>query len=292
MRSPGRPPGWQRDQFQRFWVEIAKGTQSEEAAVAVGVASAVGSRWFRHAGGMRPISLCPLSGRYLSLNEREEIAILKARGSGVRGIARQVGRSPSTISRELRRNAATRPDSSGYRATAAQWHADRRAKRPKVAKLASNDSRTAPAVPCDVIGIDAANDLALLKTERPLVAKSGDEPPYARLDSRTVGVGTIVKVTGYPAFSWQPVTQSGHVTWIGQTHLEETAPDFPPSDALMMEIRLRGGNSGSPVYIQGGEVIGMVDKRDSLRPALSIALAIHYAIELAQRYAAPWHGVD
>jgi IS30 family transposase len=140
MRSPGRPPGWQRDQFQRFWVEIAKGTPSEEAAVAVGVASAVGSRWFRHAGGMRPISLCPLSGRYLSLNEREEIAILKAKGSGVRGIARQVGRSPSTISRELRRNAATRPDSSGYRATAAQWHADRRAKRPKVAKLATNEA--------------------------------------------------------------------------------------------------------------------------------------------------------
>ena len=100
MRSPGRPPGWQRDQFQRFWVEIAKGTSSEEAAIAVGVASAVGSRWFRHAGGMRPISLCPLSGRYLSLNEREEIAILKAKGCGVREIARQVRRSPSTISRE------------------------------------------------------------------------------------------------------------------------------------------------------------------------------------------------
>ena len=140
MRSPGRPPGWQRDQFQRFWVEIAKGTSSEEAAIAVGVASAVGSRWFRHAGGMRPISLCPLSGRYLSLNEREEIAILKAKGCGVREIARQVRRSPSTISRELRRNAATRPDSPGYRAIAAQWHADRRAKRPKVAKLATNEA--------------------------------------------------------------------------------------------------------------------------------------------------------
>ena len=140
MRSPGRPPGWQRDQVQRFWVGIAKGVTSEQAAISVGVASAVGSRWFRESGGMRPISLAPLSSRYLSLAEREEIAIYKAQGFGVREIARQVGRDPSTISRELRRNAATRPDSSGYRAISAQWHADRRARRPKVAKLASNEA--------------------------------------------------------------------------------------------------------------------------------------------------------
>ncbi len=140
LRSPGRPPGWQRDQVQRFWAAIAKGVASEEAAISVGVASAVGSRWFREAGGMRPISLAPLSGRYLSLAEREEIAILKAKGCGVREIARQVGRHPSTISRELRRNAATRPGSSGYRAITAQWHADRRASRPKVAKLAANEA--------------------------------------------------------------------------------------------------------------------------------------------------------
>ena len=88
---------------------------------------------------MRPISLHPLCDRYLSLSEREEIAILKAKGCGVREIARQVGRSPSTISRELRRNAATRTDSSGYRAITAQWHAERRARRPKISKLAKNE---------------------------------------------------------------------------------------------------------------------------------------------------------
>jgi IS30 family transposase len=81
-----------------------------------------------------------LSSRYLSLKEREEIAILTAKGCGVRQIARQLNRSASTISRELRRNAATRPNASGYRAVNAQWHADRRARRPKVAKLAQNDT--------------------------------------------------------------------------------------------------------------------------------------------------------
>ena len=140
MQSPGAPTRWQRTQRQRFWVEIAKGVASEQAAVSVGVASAIGSRWFREAGGMRPINLAPLSGRYLSFVEREEIAILRAKGAGVREIARQVQRSPSTISRELRRNAATRTDSSGYRAVTAQWHANRRARRPKVAKLAANEA--------------------------------------------------------------------------------------------------------------------------------------------------------
>jgi transposase, IS30 family len=58
----------------------------------------------------------------------------------VREIARRVGRSPSTISRELGRNAATRGGLLEYRATTAAWHAHRRARRPKVAKLAGNDA--------------------------------------------------------------------------------------------------------------------------------------------------------
>jgi IS30 family transposase len=74
----------------------------------------------------------------LSFAEREEIALLRVAGCGVRGIARQLGRSPSTISRELRRNAATRGGRLDYRASTAQWHADLRARRPKPAKLAVN----------------------------------------------------------------------------------------------------------------------------------------------------------
>jgi IS30 family transposase len=79
-----------------------------------------------------------LSGRYLSLAEREELAILRAQGTGIREMARQIGRSASTISREVRRNAATRSGGLDYRAITAQWHADRAARRPKHAKLAVN----------------------------------------------------------------------------------------------------------------------------------------------------------
>jgi transposase, IS30 family len=138
MRSPGRPPVARREHRQRFWEAIAGGSSSEDSAVAAGVSPAVGTRWFREGGGMPTVSPAPLSGRFLSFVEREEIAVLHAQGYGVRETARRLGRSPSTVSRELRRNAATRGGGLEYRATTAQWHADRRARRPKVAKLAAN----------------------------------------------------------------------------------------------------------------------------------------------------------
>ena len=79
------------------------------------------------------------SGRFLSFREREEIAVLRSQGGGVRAIARELGRDPSTISRELRRNAATRAGKLDYRASVAQWKSDLVAKRPKTAKLVSNE---------------------------------------------------------------------------------------------------------------------------------------------------------
>jgi IS30 family transposase len=137
MKSPGAPKHRQDIQRQ-FWRVIATGVTSEAAAVEVGVSPAVGCRWFRHGGGMPPFSLDEPAGRYLSFREREEIAILRAQRVGVREIARQVGRDPSTISRELRRNAATRGGKLDYRASVAQWKAELEARRPKTAKLVAN----------------------------------------------------------------------------------------------------------------------------------------------------------
>jgi len=128
-----------REDRQRFWAAISRGLTSEDAAVAGGASPAVGTRWFRTSGGMPSVTMAPPSGRYLSFAEREELALLRARASSVREIARRLGRAPSTISRELRRNAATRGGDLQYRATTAQWHADRRARRPKTAKLARHE---------------------------------------------------------------------------------------------------------------------------------------------------------
>ena len=143
LPSPGRPSVVRREDHRQFWAAIAAGRSSEDAAVGAGVSPAVGARWFRRAGGMPPSHLAPaakpLSGRYLSFADREEIAIWRAQRHGVREIARRLERAPSTISRELRRNAATRSGGLAYRATTAQWHADRSARRPKPAKLAINE---------------------------------------------------------------------------------------------------------------------------------------------------------
>ena len=139
IRSPGRPTAGRREHRQEFWKAIARGVSSWEAALEAGVSQPVGTRWFRENGGMPPTNLTPLSGRYLSFAEREEIALLHAQQFGVREIARRIERAFSTISRELRRNAATRSGGFEYRASTAQWHAERKSRRPKVAKLAANE---------------------------------------------------------------------------------------------------------------------------------------------------------
>jgi IS30 family transposase len=137
--SPGRPTvAWREDRV-RFWAAIARGAKTEDAAAVAGVSGPVAFRWFRHAGGVNPALPPAVSGRYLSFAEREDIALLRARGVGVREIARQMGRDPSTVSRELRRNASTRTYRLDYKASIAQWHAERRARRPKVAKLVGNE---------------------------------------------------------------------------------------------------------------------------------------------------------
>ncbi len=137
MRSPGAP-SHRREIERLFWQEIATGVTSERAAEAIGVSQAVGTRWFRYRGGMPLSILNPVSDRYLSFAEREEIGLFSAQGVGVREIARRIGRSPSTISRELTRNAATGAGKLLYRASVAQWKADMVAKRPKQSKLVTN----------------------------------------------------------------------------------------------------------------------------------------------------------
>jgi IS30 family transposase len=57
-----------------------------------------------------------------------------------RACSRVANRSRRSSSRELRRNASTRTYRLEYRATTAQWHAERRASRPNVSKLAANDA--------------------------------------------------------------------------------------------------------------------------------------------------------
>ena len=121
--------------YQRFWAAMARGEFITDAAVEAGTYRKQGTRWLFAAGGVRPRRGRHLKGRCLTFAEREEIALGRARGDTVRSIAVAIGRSPSTVSRELSRNC----DASGrYRATTAHARAYDRASRPKPAKLVVN----------------------------------------------------------------------------------------------------------------------------------------------------------
>jgi hypothetical protein len=91
--------------YQLFWAAMARGEFITDAAVEAGTYRKQGTRWLVAAGGVRPRRGRGLKGRCLRLAQREEIALGRARGESVRSIPAAIGRSPSTVSRELRRNA-------------------------------------------------------------------------------------------------------------------------------------------------------------------------------------------
>jgi len=121
--------------YQTFWAAMARGEFITDAAAEAGTYRRKGAGWLAAAGGVRPRRGRDLKRRCLTLTEREEIALGRARGDSVRKVAEVIGRSPSTVSRELRRNS----DGLGrYRATSAHALAYDRASRPKPAKLLTN----------------------------------------------------------------------------------------------------------------------------------------------------------
>jgi transposase, IS30 family len=134
--SGGRLPA-SRPVRELFWAGVRSGLAVAEAGAAAGVGHTASARWFGQAGGVTANGPGPVSGRYLSVADREEIAIGVARGESLREIGARLEppRPASTVSREVRRN---RDGRGRYRALAAQGLAERRARRPKVAKLAGN----------------------------------------------------------------------------------------------------------------------------------------------------------
>jgi IS30 family transposase len=139
-----------RGVLREFWLLIREGVLREEAAARLGHDRQTGRKWFRQAGGVVPAYVtAQSSGRYLGFAEREEIFAGVERGDSIRLIARRLGRAPSTVQRELRRNMRHqlyrarqrrphgRPVSTpwNYRPSWAQGRAERMARRPKPAKL-------------------------------------------------------------------------------------------------------------------------------------------------------------
>jgi len=130
----GRPAAPRALQAQ-FWEGIRSGLGTVEAGRAAGVGQVLAFAWFKQAGGVKANGPRRAGGRYLSVAEREEITVGLAAGESLRAIAARLGRSPSTVSREVRRNSR---GARHYRALAAQGQAQWRAARPKTAKLAGD----------------------------------------------------------------------------------------------------------------------------------------------------------
>ncbi len=121
--------------IQPFWAAWQAGEFLTDAAAKAGTHRHRGLAWLRSAGGVRPRRGRDLQGRYLSFAEREEIALGRGAGQTIRAIAASLGRSASTVSRELARNSDA---GCRYRATTAHVLAYERASRPKAAKLVIN----------------------------------------------------------------------------------------------------------------------------------------------------------
>jgi transposase len=120
----------------RYWEVLSQGIGRIEACRLVSVSRNTGYRWRAQMGDVLTKKPATSSSRYLSPFELQRIDSWHDCAARIREIARHVGRSPSTVSRELRCNA--RDWDEGYEPVMAQRRASERAKRPKVGKIESS----------------------------------------------------------------------------------------------------------------------------------------------------------
>jgi IS30 family transposase len=123
------------DVVHKLWDLKQRGLAADAIGMKIGWSTAAVLKHVHEYGGVRPRWGRDLQGRSLSMQERETIMMLRNQ-YGIREIARQLGRSPRAVSRELKRHT----DPNGYRATRAHGRAFERARRPKKAKLSVNES--------------------------------------------------------------------------------------------------------------------------------------------------------
>jgi len=156
-----------------------------------------------------------------------------------------------------------------------------------LAKFPAPGESFARGLPCEVVAVEEVHDLAVLKLTLPPSDGARASPSFECLDAREVPEGTAVTVAGHPEFAWRLRTQSGQVVWSGTYQLDEKSA--ATTEVIGLDIPLRPGNSGSPVYLESGGVGGVVVSRDETRRGHSVAVAIRYVTDLLDRYGVKWH---
>lgn len=120
------PRQWRRE----FWRAFVDGVPVALAAAAVGVSTRTVQGWIAESGGVPDLDLAVPTGRFVSFEERERMALLRAEGHSYAAIGRWLGRPRSTVWRELT-NPGRRASDGRYVPSVAQAHRDRQAARPK-----------------------------------------------------------------------------------------------------------------------------------------------------------------
>ena len=119
---------------RRYFELIRQGASGATASSEVGVSLSCGSLWFIDAGSVRFIDR-PISGRYLSQDDRIEIADGLAAGESVKSIAARIGKSYQSVYREISRN--RKPDGR-YQPWYAHGQAHLRRRRPKTRRVVTD----------------------------------------------------------------------------------------------------------------------------------------------------------
>lgn len=161
-----------------------------------------------------------------------------------------------------------------------------------IAKLPTEAGNSAPAVSCEVVGLDDAHDLAILKPERSIPGRAPGSPyPYLPLDvsrARGIAEGAPIWVAGHPLHSWLPVAQSGEFTRADRLRL--SGPQGELVDVFILGLPLQSGSSGSPMFLKGeAGVVGVVVGQLTRQPSETIAVPIRYAVDLLDRNSVRWH---
>ncbi|MBI4165703.1 MAG: trypsin-like peptidase domain-containing protein [Acidobacteria bacterium] len=147
-----------------------------------------------------------------------------------------------------------------------------------VAKFGPGDGRSVEAVACNIVAVDEDRDLAVLKTESAL--PDAQRGKFLRLSPVTPPVDTQVWVTGHPSFLWQSKTYLGRV--IARESVRLNGKNGPRTDVLILDIPLKRGASGSPVYLDSGEVVGIVESQRASNRLQTVAVQAVEAIRFLE----------
>ncbi|MFD4676292.1 IS30 family transposase, partial [Lentzea sp. NPDC058450] len=214
---------------------------------------------------MRGNGTRPVTGRYLSFEEREEIALGRAAGLSMREIGRRLGRPASTISREITRNSRTaRPRR--YLAGGAQAKADQRARRPKPALLAVNARLRA----------EVQQRLARRHSPRQISARltlDFPDDPEMRVSHETIYQALYVQGRGALRRELATCLRTGRALRRPRRKQHKTGRGQIPGMVMISERPAEADDRAVPGHWEGGLIIGKDNKS-----------AIGTLVERATRY--------